>query len=281
MLVFCGAAVMAAPSAFASELEDAVVTARVETALTLNEQLNPFNIGTSTEDGVVTLSGTVNNDAQKDLAEEVAKGAKGVSEVINTITVVDEPAPPREKRGWLQRIEDSSVATAIRSRLLYHREFKGLRLGVKVHNNVATLTGITNSEAQRERIAQVASETRGVKQVVNALSVIENDEAETIVDSVVGTISDEAVEKRVEQAILFNRHVSILELDVEVDNGRCILTGTVSTEQEKEAAESIAANVGGVDSVVNELRVREMIMPAEEVPDGTASGENGEPAEGS
>lgn len=42
--------------------------------------------------GVVTLSGPVGNEHQKDKATKVAKKVKGVKEVVNNLTIQDRPS---------------------------------------------------------------------------------------------------------------------------------------------------------------------------------------------
>lgn len=46
------------------------------------------------KDGVVTLTGTVADDAAKTAAETAAKAVKGVNSVVNNLTVTPPPPPP-------------------------------------------------------------------------------------------------------------------------------------------------------------------------------------------
>jgi len=248
-------------------VEDAVITARVETLFLLNDHLSPFNINTTTDQGVVTLSGAVEDEVQKELAVDLAGSIPGVTAVVSRLTVMDEPAPERPKRGFIQRIEDRTLSASVRTRLLYHKAFKGLRIGVRTENNVVTLTGVVAAEDVKNKIAEVAADTRGVAQVVNALTVRPKNATDPV-QNVGRQASDEWIEKRVETSILLNRHASIRAIDVEVDDGLCILTGTVDSEATKTLAESIAENIQGIQTVRNELRVRAPapapVVPADE-----------------
>ncbi|MFN4263946.1 MAG: BON domain-containing protein [Thioalkalivibrionaceae bacterium] len=68
-------------------LEDASITARVNTAFVVHSHLSGLAIAVETSNGVVTLSGTVESDAEKALAEGAARDVSGVNDVHNAIEV--------------------------------------------------------------------------------------------------------------------------------------------------------------------------------------------------
>jgi osmotically-inducible protein OsmY len=236
-------------------VEDAAITARVETMFALNEHLSAFSIQTSTEHGIVTLRGSVSDEVARDLAAELASTVIGVLEVRNELMVMPTAYSEKEQRTWGQRVNDAGTSASVRGRLFYHREYKGLKIGVETINGVVTLHGLVDSDEQKEKIAVLTSETRGVERVVNNLIVRKPDEG-TIVQHMGRQISDEWLESRIRTAIMLNRHVSIRELDVTVRSSVCYLTGEVDTEQEKTLAAQIAGTVVGVDQVQNDIRVR-------------------------
>jgi hypothetical protein len=66
--------------------------ARVKTALALQKDFDLFGgIGVEAESDVVTLTGKVGTDEQRQLAELIAKGVDGVGEIVNELEVQDEP----------------------------------------------------------------------------------------------------------------------------------------------------------------------------------------------
>lgn len=241
-------------SEVSAEVDDAATTARIETMFLLNEQLSPFNINTTTNDGRVTLTGSVNDEVQRDLAEELARSAKGVKSVENHITAVPTVIGEKERRGFKQRWNDRTLSASIRSRLLYHRQFKGLRIGVSTVNGVVTLHGVVGTQEQKETIGTVTADTKGVERVVNNLTVSPKKEMDPV-QNIGRQFSDEWVEGRVETAILLNKHLSVGALNVEVDDGVCILTGTVNSEAKRKLAEDVALSIQGVEKVRNEIRV--------------------------
>jgi len=233
---------------------DASITAQIETTFLFNRHLNPFNINTSTENGVVTLTGAVADEVQRELAENIAGSVEAVKSVVNNITVMGTVLTERPQRSWRQRIDDMTVAASVRSRLLYNKEFKGAKIGVASELGVVSLYGLVATEDQKERIGKIADETHGVIEVKNELTVRAKEDMNALA-TVGRAVSDEWVEKRVETAIALNRHIRVRGLDVEVDDDVCILTGTVDSDEEKDLAEAVALSIYGVQEVRNEINI--------------------------
>jgi hyperosmotically inducible periplasmic protein len=66
---------------------DATITATVKTKLATVKGVIANDINVDTNEGVVTLRGTVPEEAQKAKAEEVARNTAGVKKVVNELTV--------------------------------------------------------------------------------------------------------------------------------------------------------------------------------------------------
>ncbi|HSO44433.1 MAG TPA: BON domain-containing protein [Rhodoferax sp.] len=75
------------PTTIGTKIDDGVITARVKTALMADDSVKSADIATVTRDGVVQLSGFVNNQGQIDRALEVARTIQGVSSVSNQMTI--------------------------------------------------------------------------------------------------------------------------------------------------------------------------------------------------
>jgi len=66
---------------------DAVVTTKVKAAIVADKTLSALDIKVETLNGVVTLTGTVGTARQTEHAAQVARGVKGVKQVVNDIQV--------------------------------------------------------------------------------------------------------------------------------------------------------------------------------------------------
>ncbi len=69
-------------------VEDSVLEAKVKTALINQLGLaDAFKIEVEAKDGVVQLSGFIDNEVKKELAGQVARNVDGVVEVVNNIII--------------------------------------------------------------------------------------------------------------------------------------------------------------------------------------------------
>jgi hyperosmotically inducible periplasmic protein len=71
-----------------------------------------------------------------------------------------------------QNIDDSTLTTSVKSSLAGERLNTLTRVGVETNNGVVYLTGEVETAAEKSRAGTVASQVKGVKQVVNNLQVI-------------------------------------------------------------------------------------------------------------
>lgn len=69
------------------KIDDGIITTKVKAALIAESGLNSTDISTVTRDGVVQLSGFVDNQAQIDRAGEIARGVEGVKSVVNELSI--------------------------------------------------------------------------------------------------------------------------------------------------------------------------------------------------
>lgn len=68
-------------------VDDASIVTRLKAKITADPDLNPLNIDVDSEDGVVTLSGQVESNENREEAERLAKNTEGVRKVNNRLKV--------------------------------------------------------------------------------------------------------------------------------------------------------------------------------------------------
>jgi len=102
--ILMAALAVPAGAAVRTAAKDALITGRIESTFLLNEQLNPFNINTTTKNGVVTLTGSVDEPTARQLAEDLARSVKGVVDVNNQIRVVATPSGTHARRSFSQQV---------------------------------------------------------------------------------------------------------------------------------------------------------------------------------
>ena len=70
-------------------IKDSYITTKVKAELAADHATSSRDIHVETVDGVVTLSGVVRSDAEKDRAEQDAMRIKGVAKIHNDLKVPD------------------------------------------------------------------------------------------------------------------------------------------------------------------------------------------------
>ncbi|MCB0360246.1 MAG: BON domain-containing protein, partial [Bdellovibrionales bacterium] len=183
----CCAPAIGVPNAHAEnaskvdQQSDTWISAKVSTAIILNRHLNPFEIGTDVQNGTVHLTGTVDEAVDKDLAEAIAKGVDGVTEVKNDIVVSDSSADTvrdtsrarmndtKGERDFFQYVGDATTSASIKSKLLWNRSVSGSDIDVDVKNGVVMLKGSIDTQAEKELAERIARDTDGVRKVDNML----------------------------------------------------------------------------------------------------------------
>ena len=121
------------------------------------------------KDGIVTLRGVADSQAQKESTAECAKDVDGVKEVNNEMTVsttvVISPRTMREK------IDDASVATLVRMALVVRRSTSGLDTSIVVRRGVVTVDGRAKDAAGKDHVTKVVQGVTGVKRVKNRMTI--------------------------------------------------------------------------------------------------------------
>jgi osmotically-inducible protein OsmY len=74
-------------------MDSATITSKVKSKLAADPGINALYIDVDTDNGRVTLKGKVALAGQRDIAERIARQTEGVTDVVNEIQVIGEPAP--------------------------------------------------------------------------------------------------------------------------------------------------------------------------------------------
>jgi hyperosmotically inducible protein len=198
-------------------------------------------VSSSVEDGIVTLTGTVDLYQDKlDAAKKIKKLAN-VTGVRNDITVAGETVP------------DSQLQQKLAKKLAYDRvgyydnTFNYLALGVK--DGVVSINGDTVNDVAKDSALGIVARTPGVKDVVNDVKVLPV------------SIFDDSIRARTARAIyrdsVLGRYASdpVHSIRIVVDGGHVTLYGTVENTMDKNLAGIRANSVPGAFSVDNKLVV--------------------------
>jgi len=197
-----------AQTATAAKVDDSTIKTKVETRLKNAPSLKKDSIDVSVENGVVTLKGTVHSEAQSLKARQLAKIA-GVTSVENKLDVDSKTEGAMDKAGDKTKaaavktkdatvkagektkdaavyvgektkdvagttgeaITDGWITTKLKADFVNEDTLKGSDINVDTNNHVVTLKGTVASAAGKARAAEIAKTTKGVKSVINTLTI--------------------------------------------------------------------------------------------------------------
>jgi osmotically-inducible protein OsmY len=191
--------------------------------------LSPAEIGVTAKDGLITLTGVVDDYSKKLAAENAAKKVKGVKAVAEEITVKYSES----------KISDTEIATAILSALKGNAEVPESRITFGIENGVVTLTGEVDWKFQSKAAEEAIKYLPGVELVFNQIIII----------PYTGNVDKQLIENAL------GRNVVIYGKNIRVDVAGNVVTlkGTVASVFEKEEAGRVAWYTPGVDDVKNDL----------------------------
>jgi hyperosmotically inducible protein len=70
-----------------AQVDDTVITSRVKSALLADDTVKGFDVGVETRNGIVELTGMVDNQTQIDKAVQLARAADGATSVKNELKI--------------------------------------------------------------------------------------------------------------------------------------------------------------------------------------------------
>ena len=198
-------------------------------------------VNVKSQNGVVTLTGVVQDKEEKTLAADTIENLPGVNRVRNEITIKSDY--PEHSDGW--------IAFKIRSDLLVKSNVSMSSTKVDVQDGYVTLTGTANTQAQRELTEAYVKSIDGVRGIKNQIR-IEGDA--TFVDN--NQIDDASITTQVKHAISTHKSTSSLRTKVSTTDGVVRISGDAKNDSEKSLVTKLATDVRGTKSVTNDMVVR-------------------------
>ncbi|MDD3723562.1 MAG: BON domain-containing protein [Lutibacter sp.] len=196
--------------------------------------IDETKIGVIVENGVVTLSGIVDNYTKKIAAEKAAKAVKGVKAVALNIEV---------KYRTEYKKTDKEIAKAVVNALTWDTSVPEDKIAVKVEDGWVYLSGKLKWFYQKDAAKKAVENLLGVKGVVNSIQIKQ-------------AVEPSQIKERITKAFKRSADVNAKKVSVVVDGYTVILRGTVNSIAEKDEAQRAAYLAPGVYEVKNELKVQ-------------------------
>ena len=196
------------------------------------------------QNGIVTLTGSVAAPFHKSMAQDTVENLPGVKIVNNQLTVKGE-SPAEHSDAW--------IGTKVKTTLLYHRNVRGTKTEVNVKDGVVTLTGEASSLAQKELTTEYAKDVEGVKAVKNLMTVAKSAASQT--GSGGEKVDDASITAQVKASLLAHRSTSALQTKVTTTEGVVTISGEAKNAAEKSLVTKLATDIEGVKNVINNMTI--------------------------
>ncbi len=155
-----------------AENSDLWLKAKVKTVLLFNRNVSAARTEVDVKDGIVTLQGDAENEAQKELTTEYVKDVEGVKDVKNEMTVSKTSKKTVDTLG--EKIDDASITAQVKLTLLTHRSTSALNTKVTTNAGVVTLGGKAKNAAEKDLVAKLVADVKGVKDIKNEMTIEES-----------------------------------------------------------------------------------------------------------
>lgn len=237
--------------------EQEITNARQESQIWTTYALSPYlranDIKVSVVDGKATLTGTVEEAVNKDLATAIAMGVNGIKDVDNKIDVRADYQPTKSERRYGDQMDDLAISSTIKSKLLWSKYTNSQSIKVNTLDGKVTLEGNAETEEAKKLAGRLAKDTRGVRAVENKLVINKTPGitgmAKASTKEVGDVISDSWITTKVKSTLLYSSNVKGSDIEVTTNAGVVTLSGKLDTGVERALAVELAENVRGVKSV--------------------------------
>jgi len=207
------AAATASPAESHVAPADAAVRTAVDSELRKDTKIDHNGLVVTVTDGIVVLTGNVDNALSKNRATRIAEAVRGVRAVDNRLTVTPEKRP------------DADVERDVKKALSYDAATAKLPLHASVKNGVVSLTGTVGSWQEQQLGERIANAVRGVRFTQNDLTTAQRPKR-----------AESAIAGDVKSRLAWDVLVEHDPIVATVADAKVFLSGTVGSAAEKSAA---------------------------------------------
>jgi osmotically-inducible protein OsmY len=264
LLLLATMAIAPAAGALEKSISDPWITAKVKLSLLTAEGLGAFDVNVDTNDGRVTLHGSVPSEAARAEVQRLARQVEGVREVHNLLQVV-----PASARTAVER-SDRDVQDRVEAALETSPAFAGVKVA-SVNDGMVVLEGHTDTLSAHLAAIERARWVDGVRRVVSRIESPDRLADEEIwrddrpsaggPATALRDVAQDAWITTAAKVKLLTAEAPAFDINVDTRDGVVTLFGTVGSAREKANAEAAVKTLSGVASVRNQLQV---VPPAEQ-----------------
>ncbi|HTL46382.1 MAG TPA: BON domain-containing protein [Vicinamibacterales bacterium] len=248
-------------------------TTKVQAKFFADKDVKGHHVNVDTKDGVVTLSGTVDSQAARDRAEQIARNTDGVKDVRDNLAVASStvasgatpngnaPVATSGHTGAPETLEPAWITTKIQAKYFANPSLKPWNIDVTtMSDGSVTLNGSVDTDSARAEAERIARGTEGVNNVDNRLRVAGANATPGSTPQQAITEPDAWLTAKVQSKFFGSDLVKGRDINVDTTDGVVTLSGTVDSPTERDEADALARSTNGVKDVHDNLTVE--VAPA-------------------
>jgi len=195
--------------------------------------LKPSEIGVAVKDGIVTLSGYVNDYSKKLAAEKAVKRVKGVKAVAEDIQV---------RLPFEMQKDDEEIAVEVVNALKWNTNIPDEKISIKVDNGWVTMEGELEWQYQRDAALSAVRDLIGINGVINLLKLKP-------------VLNASIIKSNIRKALERNADLEADKITIDASDSTVTINGKVHSWSEKSEAERAIWATPGVAKVINHLEI--------------------------
>lgn len=157
---------------FVRSLNDVSAGRAIKARMTRAPDVDLGEVDVEVAQGIVLLSGNVPDPKYRIEAERIAWSAPNVSEVGNEIQI-------KSSQGFVRNAKDGLLNKTVKTRLIAEGSVKARNFNVETHDGIVYLLGIARTPQELARAAEIASTTRGAREVISYARVVDGAAAQS------------------------------------------------------------------------------------------------------
>lgn len=167
-----------------TENSDIWIGMKIKAMLMFHRNVSGLGTDIDVKNGVVTLHGKVQSEAQKELTAEYAGDVEGVKSVKNDLIIENAGKATVEKeraeKSTVKKenenkvsdyIDDASITAQVKVALLFHRSTSVIKTKVITKDGVVTVSGIAKNGAEKDLVSKLINDIKGVKALKNEMTI--------------------------------------------------------------------------------------------------------------
>ncbi|HSW12026.1 MAG TPA: BON domain-containing protein [Solimonas sp.] len=148
---------------------------------------------------------------------------------------------------------DAWITSKVKSAIAVEKDLSSFDVNIETEKGVVQLFGFVETQAQIDHAGKVAASIAGVKSVKNDLKIDSTQSAKSAMKTEAG---DAAITTKVKAALVREKDLSAMDINVETENGVVQLAGFVDRKEQIDRASKVVSRVKGVKSVKNDLHLK-------------------------